>query len=299
MGRADELCELKKQQSRFREKHGLPKQEEEVQGQPSKIDQLYGALAQDRLLKDDIDELIVRVKEPEEDAEDAGEPAGVTLAEATSLLNELLQMKLQERDPSSLAAADNAKERPTSGPSVRSAKSSKEKAQEAENTKAEQYDLFRLVFNQVCFLIHGGSLNSTVSKIEPLNVNKFAVTRFQGTYCQISTKSKPLPCYLSVTHDDVSAIGVQIFWSRKNKYPCQDDNEGVFNAVFEPATHDPRLQQYYYQLIPTGEKAQQPFTTDNLHFGVYQYSTHANVQLEMIISFGTKSSWGALQKRYK
>jgi hypothetical protein len=97
----------------------------------------------------------------------------------------------------------------------------------------------------------------------------------------------------------VSAIGVQIFWSRKNKYPCQDDNEGVFNAVFEPATHDSRLQQYYYQLIPTGEKAQQPCTTDNLHFGVYQYSTHADVQLEMIISFGTKSSWGALQKRYK
>jgi len=32
---------------------------------------------------------------------------------------------------------------------------------------------------------------------------------------------------------------------------------------------------------------------------VYQYSTHANIQLEMIISFGTKSSWGALQKRYK
>ena len=98
LGRADELCELKKQQSRFREKHGLPKQEEEVQGQPSKIDQLYGALAQDRLLKDDIDELIIRVKEPEEDAEEADEPTGVTLAQATSLLNELLQMKLQDRE---------------------------------------------------------------------------------------------------------------------------------------------------------------------------------------------------------
>ena len=65
---------------------------------PSKIDQLYGALAQDRLVKDDIDELIVRVKEPEEDAEDGGEATGVTLAQATSLLNELLQMKLQDHE---------------------------------------------------------------------------------------------------------------------------------------------------------------------------------------------------------
>ena len=64
----------------------------------SKIDQLYGALAQDRLLKDDIDELIIRVKEPEEDAEDGEEATGVTLAQATSLLNELLQMKLQDRE---------------------------------------------------------------------------------------------------------------------------------------------------------------------------------------------------------
>ena len=98
MVRADEFCELKKQQSRYREKHGLPKQEEEEQGHPSKIDQLYGALAQDRLLKDDIDELIIRVKEPEEDAEDGEEATGVTLAQATSLLNELLQMKLQDRE---------------------------------------------------------------------------------------------------------------------------------------------------------------------------------------------------------
>jgi hypothetical protein len=94
LGRADEFCELKKQQSRFREKYGLPEQEEEEQDHPSKIDQLYGALAQDRLLKDDIDELIIRVKEPEEDAEDGEEATGVTLAQATSLLNELLQMKL-------------------------------------------------------------------------------------------------------------------------------------------------------------------------------------------------------------
>ena len=66
-----------------------------------------------------------------------------------------------------------------------------------------------------------------------MNVNKFEIQRFQGTYCQISTKGKHLPCYISVTHDDVSAIGVQIFWSRKNKYPCQDDHEGVENAVFD------------------------------------------------------------------
>jgi len=98
LGRADEFCELKKQQSRFREKHGLPEQEEEEHGHPSKIDQLYGALAQDRVLKDDIDELIIRVKEPEEDAEGGNEAAGVTLAQATSLLNELLQMKLQDRE---------------------------------------------------------------------------------------------------------------------------------------------------------------------------------------------------------
>jgi hypothetical protein len=50
------------------------------------------------LLKDDIDELIIKFKEPEEDAEDDNTATGVSLAQATILLNELVQMKLQDRE---------------------------------------------------------------------------------------------------------------------------------------------------------------------------------------------------------
>ena len=89
LSRADEFCELKKHQSIFREKHGLPQLKDEEHGKPTKVDELYSSLAQDRLSKGNIDDLIIRIKEPES-------VPGITLSQATSLLNELVHIKLQD-----------------------------------------------------------------------------------------------------------------------------------------------------------------------------------------------------------
>ena len=98
---------------------------------------------------------------------------------------------------------------------------------------------------------------------------------------------------MSVTHDDFSALGVQIFWSRKNKYPCQDDSEGVFNAVLDEA-NDPRFPHYFFQIAPFGEKQ---FANDNIFLGIYQYSGSIGIQLEIACSFGAKTAWSTLKKR--
>jgi len=50
---------------------------------------------------------------------------------------------------------------------------------------------------------------------------------------QVPSRGKPCPLYLAVSQDDIYQNGILIYWSRKNKNPDEDDNEGRFNVQKE------------------------------------------------------------------
>ena len=79
-------------------------------------------------------------------------------------------------------------------------------------------------------------LNEHEAKTEPVKMESNILATLtldcnRGQYFQVYSEAKVAPLYLAVSHDDTSFLGVQIFWSRKSKYPFIDDCEGYFNAT--------------------------------------------------------------------
>ena len=101
---------------------------------------------------------------------------------------------------------------------------------QVDEERKDQYELFRNAYNQICFMMQGGQRNDVVKLDLSHQIQTHTVFRYQGIYFQIASKSMTGPLYMSVSHDDVSALGVQIFWSRRTKYPHRDDCDGAFLA---------------------------------------------------------------------
>ena len=69
-----------------------------------------------------------------------------------------------------------------------------------------------------------------IVKLESNIILNSQLKKCEGSYFQILSKNRYAPLFIALSHDDQSFLGIQIFWSRKNKYPYMDDCEGVFNA---------------------------------------------------------------------
>ena len=114
-------------------------------------------------------------------------------------------------------------------------------------------------------------------KLESNAVNKFQLQRFQGTFGTINSRNRPVGLHLAVLHNELSSIGVQIYWSRKNKYPSEEDCEGCFNAV---NTDFPQVLTQPIQLY--GET--QRFACDHVYLGIYSMMPEVEVQLAFSFS---------------
>ena len=73
--------------------------------------------------------------------------------------------------------------------------------------------------------------------MEANSVAKFKTKRFLGSFLTIPCKRKGLPLFLGSIHSGYSSSGkdqdIQIYWSRKNMYPSQENCEGFFIGSYD------------------------------------------------------------------
>jgi hypothetical protein len=81
------------------------------------------------------------------------------------------------------------------------------------------------VFNKVCVLMQFNNRENL--KMEQGKILELRTKKYMGVFAQIQGRNKVLPLYLAVRHSQMhSDTGIQIYWSRKNKQPSLEDNEG-------------------------------------------------------------------------
>ena len=132
--RAEIISEISQQKLKYKneiEKAPETSVKEVIEANVSGINQLYGQLAQECLEKDEIEEFAEKVHDS---TTDEGASQGISICQATAMLNQLLQMKMQQQEQKLVEKATDA-----------GAAGSSKGADERK--KQHQYDLFRQVFN--------------------------------------------------------------------------------------------------------------------------------------------------------
>ena len=92
---------------------------------------------------------------------------------------------------------------------------------------------------------------------------------------------------MTLTHDDSNGFGVEVYWSRKTKYPYKEESEGSFSA---PACPRNTFTPFSFTIQVYGEMK---FTCDSIYLGVYQY-TAPQTKLCLVQSFEHNTSKQAL-----
>lgn len=99
--------------------------------------------------------------------------------------------------------------------------------------------------------------------------------KFQGIFLQVASKGKANPLYLAISHDDSQLLGVQIYWSRKNKCPNDEDSEGCF-SIYRPQR----------KLVCINSYSESIFSAEHVFIAVY--SQALSVKVSLVLSFKTK-----------
>lgn len=143
--------------------------------------------------------------------------------------------------------------------------------------------MFRDTYNVICILIFEGLMSN--QKVEPVrleanHIQNHLITLYQGTYLQIPSRGMSAPFFLSVAHNDFSALGVEIYLSRKNKFPYKEDYDEVYLAAGSAGKHENDMLVFNFHLQHFGENT---FSNDSFYLGIYQYS-HMKMPVNLSIA---------------
>lgn len=128
---------------------------------------------------------------------------------------------------------------------------------------------------------------SELIRLESNTISNSVVDKGQGAYFVVPCKNKEVPMWLSLVHEDSAGFGVEIYWSRKTKYPYKEDSEGKFHA---PICARNTFCPVSFSIQTYGETK---FTCDSIYLGVYQYSM-ATCKVSLVASFCHNTSKQAL-----
>lgn len=113
-----------------------------------------------------------------------------------------------------------------------------------------------------------------IHKMEPLCVHEVKLARFDAAYLSVHTKGKGGPLLLAILHDDYQNHGVHVYWSRKCKFPCEEDSEG---RLSHRKTH-----RGVFVIAQAGDTIQSEY----MYIAVYCHAHGARVRLAT--SFGNR-----------
>ena len=89
--------------------------------------------------------------------------------------------------------------------------------------------------------------------------------KYHGSFLAIGAKNRVLPLFLAAKHTQLTSdSGVQIFWSRKNKNPSEEDSEGKFDFVYRKKVQKAKVNWFMIRKTPKTLKILQDFEDKGL-----------------------------------